>query len=51
MFANDDLSKLTALVDRMVHESGRPEVFDARAWSRSWHQESCASLGPKRRQD
>ncbi|EMO0332932.1 hypothetical protein RXE55_006836 [Pseudomonas aeruginosa] len=36
MTSNEDITSLTALVQRMVDESGNPQGFDARAWLDHW---------------
>lgn len=39
------LEKLVAVVQRVVHESGDPFGFDARAWTKDWIQEPVPALG------
>lgn len=44
----DDIATLTALVQRMVDESGEPAGFDARAWLDQWLLEVAPALGHRR---
>ncbi|MGE0372650.1 MAG: antitoxin Xre/MbcA/ParS toxin-binding domain-containing protein [Reyranella sp.] len=42
------VDSLTAVVQRIVDESGNPEGFDAHAWTLKWIQERVPALGGAR---
>jgi len=44
----DDIAALTALVQRMVEESGAPVGFDSRAWLDQWLLELAPAIGHRR---
>lgn len=44
----DDIAALTALVQRMVEESGAPVGFDSRAWLDQWLLELAPAIGNRR---
>ena len=48
MTSNEDITSLTALVQRMVDESGNPQGFDARAWLDHWLVSAVPALGGRR---
>lgn len=43
-----DITWLVDIVDRIVHESGDPTGFDAKAWVERWISEPCRPLGNRR---
>lgn len=47
MAFSDDIIILTALVERMVGESGEPAGFDARTWLDHWLREAVPALGDR----
>ena len=47
MAFSDDIITLTALVERMVGESGEPAGFDARTWLDHWLREAVPALGDR----
>ena len=47
MAFSDDIITLTALVERMVGESGEPAGFDARTWLDHWLGEAVPALGDR----
>ena len=47
MAFSDDIIILTALVERMVGESGEPAGFDARTWLDHWLGEAVPALGDR----
>ena len=48
MVLEDDITTLTALVQRIVDESGEPIGFDARSWLDHWLMVVVPSLGDRR---
>ena len=48
MALEDDITTLTALVQRMVNESGEPTGFDARSWLGHWLTGVVTALGDRR---
>ena len=46
--SEDDIATLTALIERMVDESGEPVDFEARAWLDQWLLELVPALGHRR---
>lgn len=48
MALEDDITTLTALVQRMVDESGEPTGFDARSWLDRWLTGRVPALGDRR---
>ena len=48
MALEDDIATLSALVQRMVDESGTPVGFDARAWLDQWLLELAPAIGHRR---
>nr|WP_288853040.1 antitoxin Xre/MbcA/ParS toxin-binding domain-containing protein [uncultured Acidovorax sp.] len=51
MALEDDIATLSALVQRMVDESGTPVGFDARAWFDQWLLELAPTFGHRRSLD
>ena len=48
MALEDEIATLTALVRRMVNESGEPTGFDARSWLGHWLTGVVTALGDRR---
>ena len=48
MALEDDITSLTALVQRMVNEAGEPTGFDARSWLDHWLIGTVPALGDRR---
>lgn len=48
MALEDDITTLTALVQRIVDESGQPIGFDARSWLDHWLMVVVPALGDRR---
>ena len=48
MAFEDDITDLTALVQRMINESGEPTGFDARSWLDHWLTGVVPALGDRR---
>ena len=47
MALEDDITTLTALVQRMVNESGETTGFDARSWLEHWLTGVVPALGDR----
>ena len=44
----EDIATLVILLQRIVDESGRPDVFDAHTWLNEWLVELVPALGGRR---